>query len=409
MKPYVIKSECRICKGRKLIPVLDLGRTPPANNFLSVGELAKPEPRFPLAIQFCSSCTLVSLRHVVDPIILFKNYRYLTSASAPLVAHFKTLADTIKDTALSGTDDLVVEFGSNDGVLLGALKGFCRVLGVDPAKSVRALAKARGVNTVTDFFGERSATSIRKTYGEAKVIVANNVFAHIDDLDDVMCGVNVLLRSDGVFISESHWVGNLIGKGGFDQIYHEHLSYYSLHALVHLALRFNLTIIDAKLVPIHGESLRITMAKTGTPSSAVRTLLAKEKKLGITQVSAFRTFGKQVIQNRKELISLLQHLIKEGKTVMGYGAPAKGNTLLNYFHISPRELLCITDTTPLKQGLFTPGAHIPVVSPNILKQSPPDYLLLLSWNYATEILKKERALRKQGVKFILPVPQVRVV
>ena len=220
------KKQCRICGNTRLVLVLDLGRQPPANGFLTKRALKRPEARFPLAVQFCPKCSLLSLCQVIDPRTLFKNYRYLTGASVPLVAHFEEEAETIAQRCIRHKDDLVVEFGSNDGVLLAALKGHCRVLGVDPATNLSTLAKKRGVPTIPAFWDEETARRIRKKYGLAKVIVANNVFAHIDDLHDCMRGVSLLLRDDGVFISESHWVGNLIGEGGFDQIYHEHLSYY---------------------------------------------------------------------------------------------------------------------------------------------------------------------------------------
>ncbi len=403
------KTQCRICGNKHLIPVLNLGSLPLANSFVTKRALKRHEARFPLAVQLCSECSLLSLRHVIDPRILFKNYRYLTGASIPLVAHFEEEAKMIARRYIRDKDDLVVEFGSNDGALLSALKGRCRVLGVDPAKNLSALATRRGVPTVTAFWGEETARRIQKKYGQAKVIVANNVFAHIDDLHDCMRAVSLLLRDDGVFISESHWVGNLIGEGGFDQIYHEHLSYYSLHALARLARAHGLIIGDAALVPIHGESLRVSMKKHGTPRVSVQRLLLREQKIGLTRPKVFREFATKVEKNRRDLQCLLKELKNKEKTIAGYGAPAKGNTLLNYFKIGPDTLDFITDTTLTKQGLYTPGTQIPILSPNALRRNPPDYLLLLAWNYVDAILKKEKSLRAKGVKFIIPVPEVRVV
>lgn len=420
--PYFFqKKQCRICGNRRLVPVLDLGKQPPANRFLRRSEFPKPEPRFPLAVQFCPRCSLLSLCHVVNPKILFKNYRYVTSASAPLVAHFEEEAEMIARKFIKSKEDLVLEFGSNDGALLAALKEQCRVLGVDPAKNLAKIARKRGVPTIPAFFGEMAGKRIQKEYGQAKVIIANNVFAHIDGIHDCMRGIVALLAEDGVFVSESHWVGNLIGDGGFDQIYHEHLSYYSLHALMRLAKMHGLVVTNAELFPIHGASIRACMQKQGAPSASVnphtknlfgvgvKRLLSRERKLGLTRLATFQRFARRVLENRAELRHLLQELKRKKKIIAGYGAPAKGNTLLNYFKITKKDIPFITDTTPEKQGTFTPGTHIPIVSPSVLKTSPPDYLLLLSWNYASAILEKEKALRRQGVKFIIPVPKVKIV
>ena len=409
MATVTLHKLCRICGSTKLTPVLDLGSMPLANAFLTKKELNRPEASFPLVVQFCDRCSLLSLRHTVDPSTLFRGYHYVTAASFPLVAHFKEEARMILERFITRKDQLIVEFGSNDGVLLSELKSACRVLGVDPARIVGKFAQERGVETIQAFFGERTAARIKKGYGKADILIANNVFAHIDDLHDTMRGVEGLLADDGVFISESHWVGNLIGDGGFDQIYHEHLSYYSLHALQALASLHGLIITEAQLIPIHGVSMRVFMRKKGRPKASVTTLLAREKRLGLTTIRAFRAFGKRVLKNKTAAAKLLRRLASFGATIVGYGAPAKGNTLLNYFGIGPDILSCITDTTSLKQGLFTPGTHIPVVSPHILTKQPPEYLLLLAWNYADAILKKEQKLREQGVKFIIPVPTVSVV
>lgn len=409
MKSITSRLACRVCGNRRLAPVLDLGRQPPANNFLSRSDVKKPEPRFPLAVQFCKRCSLLSLRHVVNPRLLFSGYRYQTGASAPLVAHFEEEARMISKQFIRSRKDLVVEFGSNDGVLLAALRSRCRVLGVDPARNLAALARKRGVPTVAIFFTERAAARIKKEHGGARVILANNVFAHIDDLHDVMRGVGALLAPDGVFISESHWVGNLVSEGGFDQIYHEHLSYYSLHTLSHLAAVHGLVVTHAELFPIHGASMRVYLRKKGVASASVRRLLAREKKSGLTNAAVFQKFARKAKETRVRLRELIRELNHKGKTVAGYGAPAKGNTLLNYCTIGSNDVLYITDTTPSKQGMFTPGTHIPVVAPETLKKNLPDYLLLLAWNYADAILKKEKTLRAKGVKFIIPIPRVEVV
>lgn len=406
---YTKNKKCRICGNPKLEKILDLGKIPPANSFLSKKELKKKETRFPLVLVFCEKCSLVQLGHSVDPEILFRNYHYNTGTSKPLVDHFTDMAEEISQKYLDGKRDLLVEFGSNDGVLIGALKDKHRVLGVDPARNVAKLAKERGVETIMDYFGKQSAKKIVKKFGPAKIIVANNVFAHIDDIHDVLKGVDILLHDNGHFIFECHLVGNLIGRGGFDQIYHEHLFYYSLHSLQILLATIGMVIEDVKLVPIHGESLRVYVGKFGKSNLAVTEFLKREKEMGLTKKKTYQNFGERVEFNKEKLTDLLDILKKLGKKIVGYGAPGKSTTLLNYLNIGPNTLDFITDTTPAKQGTYTPGMHIPVVSPEIITKEKPDYILLLSWNYADAILEKEKSLREKGVKFIIPVPEVRIV
>jgi len=406
---YKQNRKCRICGNPKLEKILDLGDTPPANSFLSKKNLKRKESKFPLVLVFCDKCSLVQLGHSVDPKVLFQNYHYNTGASKPLVNHFQNMAEEISKKYLNGKDDLLVEFGSNDGVLIGTLKDRHRVLGVDPASNVAKLAKERGVETITDYFGKQSAKKITKKFGNAKVIVANNVFAHIDDVHDVLKGVDILLHNDGHFIFECHWVGNLIGQGGFDQIYHEHLFYYSLHSLRVLLDTMDFVIKDVKLVPIHGESLRVYAGKSGRSNVMVKEFLIREKEMGLTKKETYQNFGEKVESNKEKLTDLLEALKRLGKKIVGYGAPGKSTTLLNYLNIGPKTLDFITDTTSSKQGTYTPGTHIPVVHPEILMREKPDYILLLSWNYADAILEKEKELRKRGVKFIIPVPEVRIL
>ncbi len=405
----VFKKTCRICDSRRFAKILDLGKMPPANAFLKKSQILKPERAFPLAVYLCRDCSLLQLRHVVRPEILFKNYPYETSASSPLVKHFKKLSREIVSKHIASKKDLAVEIGSNDGVLLENFKPFARILGIDPARGMAELAAKKGVPTVIDFFNEKTAQKIIKTHGKAKVIVANNVIAHIDDIQSVFRGIAQLLRHDGRFIFEVHWAGNLIGAGGFDQIYHEHLCYFSLYAVSRLTAKFGLVILDVSLLPIHGESLRVTVGKTGSASKTVELFLKKEKKLGLEKISSYKKFALKVKKNKENLSVLLKRLKKDGRKISGYGAPAKGNTLLNYFGIGRGLLDFITDTTPQKQGLFAPGSKISIVAPEKLITEKPDYILLLSWNYSDVILQKEKGLRQWGVKFIIPVPEVKIV
>ncbi len=406
---YHRRNSCRVCGNRKLKKILNLGSTALANAFVQPSKITTRDATYPLQLVFCPECSLVQLGHVVDPSVLFSGYHYLTSGSPVLIEHFQKEAEDIAKRYNLQKNDLAVEIGSNDGVLLSHIQDRTRVLGVDPANTAAAEAAKRGVKTVLDFFGERVAKKIVAEHGQAKVIFANNVIAHIDNIDDVFKGIQILLRDDGAFVAEAHWVGNLIGDGGFDQIYHEHLSYFSLHAMRRLAEKFGFVVADVEMVPIHGESLRFYIQKKGKPSARVAKLISREKRLGLDSIAAYARFVPKVEKNKRELRKLLDTLKKKRVSIAGYGASAKGNTLLNYMRITKKHLDFITDTIPLKQGTFTPGAHIPVVPPDMLFSKRPDYLLLLAWNYAPSILHKERALRAQGTKFIIPVPKVRVV
>lgn len=406
MENFYQRVTCPLCGSADIETVLDLGETPLANAFLDEAALEKEEPKFPLSLNFCRNCFSVQLRHVVNGEVLFKNYHYATSASRPLVEHFYGLADEITEKYVKSPEDFVVEIGSNDGALLSRIKDRCRVLGIDPASNI---TESASVPTVTDFFTTALAEEIRLKHGRARVVTANNVMAHIDDLRDVFAGVKELLSDDGRFIFEVHWVGNLLTEGGFDQIYHEHLYYHSLHTLKTLLESLGMTVNDIKLIPIHGESIRVYAGKSGESAPFVREFLDREVKMGLTQKSTYVNFSNKIETNKKKLLELLSGLKADGKKIIGYGAPAKGNTLLNYFGIGPDMLDYITDTTPQKQGTYTPGTHLPVVSPEKLKTEIPDYILLLSWNYAGAILEKEKELRKKGVKFIIPVPEACIV
>lgn len=409
MKNYIHKINCRVCGSENLVKILDLNETPLANGFLTEEELKREEEKFPLVAHFCKDCSLVQLLDVVDPKILFGNYCFLTSASKPAVDHFIDFGRELVDNFIKDKNDLVVDIGGNDGTLLGSIKNCCRVLNVEPASNVAEISEKSGITTINDFFSSELAREILDKYGQASVISANNIIAHTDKVKDVFAGARLLLKDDGVFVFETHWVKNLVGEGGFDQIYHEHLCYYSLHALKHLIESTGFFIKDVKLVPMQGESLRVYVGKTEGALGAVNEFLKKEEEMGLTDVETFLGFSDKVIENAKNVKELLASLKQQGKKIVGYGAAAKGNTLLNYFQIGPDLLDYITDTTSLKWGRYSPGMHIPVVHPDELKRNTPDYIFLLAWNYADAILEKERELREKGVKFIIPVPTVKVV
>ncbi len=409
MQDYVHKTTCRVCDGTDLVKVLDLGSTPPANAYLQEKELVVPEESFPLALYFCRTCSLVQLLDVVSPDILFKDYHFLTGASAPSIEHFSRYSEEVIRPLISSPDDLVIDIGGNDGVLLSFVKEYARILNVDPADNLASLSEERGVPFYSAFFTSQTANDIIAKYGQAKVVVANNVFAHTDPIRDVFKGVAKLIGDVGTFVFEVHWNKHLVEEGAFDQIYHEHLCFYSLHAAKHLVEVAGMKVFDVEIVPMQGKSLRVYVSKNNPEKSSVNEILSIEKEAGLTDEKTFLVFGKKVSDNRKKLRTLLLNLKAKGKRITGYGAPAKGNTLLNYYGIGPDILDYLTDTTTLKQGLYSPGMHIPIVSPEKLLTDMPNYILLLSWNFKDTILEKEQNLRELGVKFIVTVPEVDIL
>lgn len=392
-----------------MIKVLDLGIMPPANSFLEKEELPQKEPTFPLRLYFCPSCTLIQLRDRVDSRYLFRHYVYMTSASKPLVDYFREYGEELIRRFIKSKNDLVVEVGGNDGPLLSIIQNKCRVLNIEPAKNIAQISQIKGIPTITEFFSEELAKKIVTERGTAAVLTGSNVFAHIDDVHDVFRGAKHLIGKKGVFVMEVHWVGNLIYEGGFDQIYHEHLCYYSLRSVQHLAEQFGLKVFDAQITSMHGATLRVFISASRTIQPSVRTILIKERKLGLEKLSTYNKFALRVKKNQRDLRKLLLDLKRKDKTIVGYGAPAKGNTLLNFCGINHKTIDYLVDTTIFKQGLYTPGGHIPVHPPEHLREKRPDYTVLLAWNYADAILKKEAEYRKQGGKFIIPVPKVKVL
>lgn len=407
---YSRKDACRICKGIDLTRILSLGEHPPVDNFTDTAHL-EDEKRYPLDVYFCNTCNLVQLLDVVAEEELFHGeYAYFSSASAPLVEHFRSYAEDLKSEQLQ-LGDFVVDIGSNDGILLQNFVENYRVLGIEPSANVAQIARQKGIETLDGFFTVEMAKKIVETHGKAKVVTANNVFAHIDDVDEIVLAVQELLSDDGVFVSESHYLLDLIEHREFDTVYHEHLCYYSLKPLMHLFERFGMEVFDVRRVAVHGGSIRVYARRKSEQSvhNRVQELFNLEEKSGIHTLSRFNDFQKEVEAIRDKLVSVVRGFRAEGKVVTAYGAPAKGNTLLNFCDFTADDLKYVTDTTPYKIGLLTPGTHIPVVSPEILKTETPDYILLLAWNYKDFILKKEQVLRDRGTKFIIPIPSVEIV
>jgi dTDP-4-dehydrorhamnose 3,5-epimerase-like enzyme len=409
---FISKTTCRICGSNKLHKFLSLGPTPLANSFLKKDQINKPESYYPLDVYFCSNCFLVQLLDVVTPEVLFKEYPYLTGASKPMQPHFSELAEVVMQNFKLGKNSLVVDIGSNDGTLLQYFSKLnLRVLGIEPAHNIAKIAEDGGVETVNDFFSEACAIRISKKYGPADVILATNVFAHVDDLDKFLRGVRHLMSDNGTFIIEVPYLLNLLKKLEFDTIYHEHLSYFAVSPLVHLFRRFGMEVVDVKQVPVHGGSIRVFVQKSlnKKQSQNVTRLILMEKKVGLESLKTYLDFANEVFLLKEKLVELLKKLKEGGNKIIGYGAPAKGNTLLNYCKIGTNILDYIVDTTPSKQWCYTPGMHIPIFPDKKFHEEPPDYAFLLAWNYADEIIEKEREYIQRGGKFILPIPKPVVI
>jgi len=382
-----------------------------ANSFLKKEELNNPESKYPLRVFFCEDCGLSQLVDVVDPSVLFRNYVYFSSEMPVLPEHFKNYAEEAVNNFVKSKNGLVVEIGSNDGLLLGAIKNLgARVLGVDPAENIAKIANERGVETIPDFFNEKLAKEIKEKYGPAKVMIGNNVVAHIDNHYDLISGVSTLLADGGVFMFEAPYLVDMFENYTFDTIYHEHLSCLSVRPLVNLFKQFGMELFDVKLFPVQGNSIRGYAGKTGQHAISMRIgeLLEKEKSMGLNDISTYFKLVDDVDEMRKKVLTILKDLKLQGKKISGYGAPAKGNTLLSYYGIGADILDYVTDETT-KINLYTPGTHIPVIDIKDARKNPPDYFLLLAWNYKDAILKKEEDFRKNGGKFIMPVGKVEIL
>lgn len=409
---YRVKK-CRICGGTKLFEFLSLGKMPIPNGFLSKKELKQSEPFYPLGTYVCKNCWLVQLTHVIPAEIMFKNYLYIPSTSTIMLNHFKKFAENvIKDFNLT-SNDLVIDIGSNDGTLLGYFKD-CEIktLGVDPASNLAQVARLKGINTIDDFFTENLAKGIVKEFNKAKIITATNVIAHVDNIHNLVAGINLLLEKNGTFIMEFPYFVDLLEKNEFDTIYHEHLSYFSIKPLIELFKSHKMYIYNIKKKHVHGGSIRVYVAKEGSKyliNPAVRNFIKEELLRKLNKLEAYEDFGRRVKTIRRDLKIYLKKIKSQGKTIVGYGASAKGNVLLNYCKIGNNLLDYIVDSIFYKHGKFTPGTHIPIYPEIRLEKDPPHYALLLAWNFADEIIRKQTKYRKKGGQFIITIPYLRLI
>ncbi len=401
-------SDCIGCSAALPAPFLDLGETPLANSYVSPEKAQKPEPRYPLAVAYCPQCHLVQLTHRVPPEEMFSEYLYFSSYSDTVVQHARRMVDSLTQKFSLGPSHRVLEIASNDGYLLQFFKQKgIQVLGVEPAANIAEVAVGKSIPTLNRFFGPQTVEEIRGTYGAADIIIGNNVLAHVPEINLFLTAVAQCLSPQGHASFEFPYLKDLLDHREFDTIYHEHVSYFSLSAIQILARRNGLKLFDVEHHPIHGGSVRVFLglASNDEPvSPALAAMLAGEEAAGLTTAAKYRDFSREVGQLAETLVKMLSELRAQGKRIAGYGAPAKGNTLLNFCRIGTDLIEFTVDRSPYKQGLLLPGSRIPIHAPEALLERKPDYAVILPWNIAKEIVGQQQEFLNLGGQFIVPVP-----
>lgn len=410
---YHKRTICRACGSSDLKRFLELGPTPLANSFLESSDDFKSEDVYPLDVYFCGNCSLVQLLDVIDPEVLFRNYVYVTGTSQTMEIHNEEYAQTVVDFLGLDRDDLVVEIASNDGSLLKFFdKRGVKTLGIEPATNIVAIARKRGIDTLNEFFDSITAARVRNSHGPAKAVIGNNVLAHVDDTKDFLAGCKAILANKGLAVFEVPYLAELLDRLEYDTIYHEHLCYFSVTSLVRLCDEVGLSIVRIDHRSIHGGSLRIYAGSKdcyATHCDEVVNKVETERQKGLTDLDQYISFAAKVERNRQDLLELLKNLKARDESVAAYGAPAKGNTLLNYCGIGTDTIPYTVDKNPLKVGKYTPGMHIPVLEVSTLLERQPDHVLILAWNFAKEIISQQKEYQNRGGRFIIPIPKPEVV
>jgi hypothetical protein len=405
-------SNCRFCSTPLEHTFVDLGLSPVSNAFPGAGDLDKNEPFYPLHAFVCAECFLVQLEEFESPDQIFSDYVYFSSYSDSWLAHAKTFADAATQRFDLGADSRVVEVASNDGYLLQYFKqSGVPVLGIEPAGNVADVAIEAGIDTISEFFGVALAEQLRSDGKLGNLVVGNNVLAHVPDINDFVGGLKIALAGDGVLCMEFPHLLKLINQTQFDTIYHEHFSYLSLLTVQRIFEHHGLIVFDVDELPTHGGSLRVYAQHPGGSqphSDAVDHLLASERAAGLDALDGYANFAEKVLKVKSDLLQFLEQAKVDGKTVVGYGAPAKGNTLLNYCGVGTGLIKYTVDRSPHKQGLFLPGTHLPVHAPEHIGDTQPDYVLILPWNLKDEVAGQMAHIRDWGGKFVVPIPELRI-
>ena len=406
-------KHCRICKGANLMPYLNLGFTPPADSFIREQGLSQPEIYYPLEVCLCEDCGISQLTYTVPADVLYQHdYPYESSITRAGRAHFLNFASSVVSRFNLGPETLAIDIGSNVGVLLEGFKiNGCRTLGIEPSANIAATAIGRKIETINDFISTKLASDIVSKYGKASAITATNVFAHIDDLDDLVSAINILLDINGVFIIEAPHFLKLIKNLEYDTIYHEHLLYVSIRPLSKLFNRFGFEVFDVEEIGIHGGSVRIFVSRLGKYpiSDKLIDMISLETSSKIFDINRLTEFSNEVLLHRTELVSLLNDIKLSGHSIAAVSAPAKGMTLLNYCHLGSEFLDFVTEKSKLKIGLYTPGTHIKILPDSALAERQPDYALILAWNFSDEIMENLSEYRNDGGKFIIPIPHPHII
>jgi hypothetical protein len=407
------RNNCRLCNSIDVVRVLELVPTPPANAFVPMEKLQERQSCYPLDVYFCKNCKHLQLLEVVDPEILFRDYVYVSGTSPSFVRHFQGYAEDAIARFTPEIGALAVDLGSNDGTLLQFFKvAGMTALGIDPARNIAEAATARGLETWPDFLDDRLAQRILVEKGAAAIVTANNVFAHVDDLSGFTGNVRKILAADGVFIFEVSYAGDVYENVLFDTIYHEHLDYHTVTPLASFFAKHDMELFAIKRVPTHGGSIRGFAQRRGGPhksDGSVAALVADERARGLDTLEGWSAFGARIDRVGAELTQLLHRLKQDGKRIAGFGAPAKATTLMYKFGLGDEVIDYIIDDSPLKQGLYTPGKHVPVVPWSASADARPDYLVILAWNFADAIIANHSSYLELGGHFIVPLPELKVV
>jgi len=405
---------CRFCDLRLNEIFVDLGKSPLSNSFLKPSELKLKENQYPLRAFVCKNCFLVQLEEFQSPENIFSDYAYFSSYSESWLEHSKKFTTMMKDRFNLNEDNLVIEIASNDGYLLQFFKEEkIPILGIEPAKNVAKVAEEKGIPTIKKFFGKQIANELKEQNSNADLIIGNNVLAHVPKINDFVEGLKILLKPKGVISIEFPHILKLIEFNQFDTIYHEHFSYFSLYTVKKIFEKHGLTIFDVEEIPTHGGSLRIFAKHSDNNAQKITekviALLEKEHDAGLLNIETYRKFSKNVEIVKEKLYDFCINAKKENKKIIGYGAPAKGNTLLNFCKINSDLIEFTVDLNPHKQGKVLPGSHIPIKHPDIIKEIKPDYILILPWNLQDEIILQMNHIRKWGGKFVIPIPEVKIL